>query len=101
MFAMAGIIILAIGFIYHISMNNQQLAPNNLKYRYVMMRDGIEAKELLELETYPRAMSTKPSAIPSATVSGAIKPLSEFGPNSWNSAVKERKTQKLLYDTKN
>lgn len=51
MLAMAGIIILAIGFIYQVSMDNQQLAANDLKYRYVMMRGGIEAKELSELET--------------------------------------------------
>ena len=50
-FVMAVIIALLIGFIYRISVSNQQLAANDLKYRYVKMRGEIKEKELMELET--------------------------------------------------
>lgn len=50
-FVMAAIIVLLIGFIYRISVNNQQLTVNDLKYRYVKMRGKIGEKELTELET--------------------------------------------------
>ena len=50
-FVMAVIIVLLIGFIYRVSVSNQQLAKNDLKYRYVKMRGEIGEKELTELET--------------------------------------------------
>ncbi len=50
-FVMAGIIVLLIGFIYRVSVSNQQLAKNDLKYRYVKMCGEIGEKELTELET--------------------------------------------------
>ena len=50
-FVMAVIIALLIGFIYRISVSNQQLAANDLKYRYVKMCGEIGEKELTELET--------------------------------------------------
>lgn len=50
-FVMAVIIVLLIGFIYRVSVSNQQLAENDLKYRYVKMCGEIKEKELMELET--------------------------------------------------
>ena len=50
-FVMAVIIVLLIGFIYRVSVSNQQLAKNDLKYRYVKMCWEIGEKELTELET--------------------------------------------------
>ena len=50
-FVMAAIIVLLIGFIYRVSVSNQQLAENDLKYRYVKMCGKIGEKELTELET--------------------------------------------------
>ena len=50
-FVMAVIIVLLIGFIYRGSVSNQQLAKNDLKYRYVKMCGEIGEKELTELET--------------------------------------------------
>lgn len=50
-FVMAVIIVLLIGFIYRVSVSNQQLAVNDLKYRYVKMCGKIGEKELMELET--------------------------------------------------
>ena len=50
-FVMAVIIVLLIGFIYRISVSNQQLTVNDLKYRYVKMCGEIGEKELTELET--------------------------------------------------
>ena len=50
-FVMAVIIVLHIGFIYRVSVSNQQLAKNDLKYRYVKMCGEIGEKELTELET--------------------------------------------------
>ena len=51
MFVMAVTIVLLAGFIYQVSVSNQQLAANDLKYRYVKMRGEIKEKELMELET--------------------------------------------------
>ena len=51
MFAMLGCIFLQGAFIYRISENNRLLAANDLKYRYVKMREKIGEKELMELET--------------------------------------------------
>lgn len=48
---MAVIIVLLIGFIYRVSVSNQQLTVNDLKYRYVKMCGEIGEKELTELET--------------------------------------------------
>ena len=50
-FVMAVIIALLIGSIYRISVSNQQLAANDLKYRYVKMCGEITEKKLTELET--------------------------------------------------
>ena len=50
-FVMAVIIVLLIGFIYRVSVSNQQLTVNDLKYRYVKMCGEIREKELTELET--------------------------------------------------
>ena len=50
-FVMAVIIVLLIGFIYRVSVSNQQLAKDDLKYRYVKMCGEIGEKELTELET--------------------------------------------------
>ena len=50
-FVMAVIIVLLIGFIYRVSVSNQQLTVNDLKYRYVKMCGEIGEKELTELET--------------------------------------------------
>ena len=50
-FVMAVIIVLLIGFIYRVSVSNQQLAKNDLKYRYVKMCGEFGEKELTELET--------------------------------------------------
>ena len=49
-FVMAVTIVLLAGFIYQVSVSNQQLAANDLKYRYVKMRGEIKEKELTELE---------------------------------------------------
>lgn len=51
MLVMAVMIVLLAGFIYQVSVSNQQLAANDLKYRYVKMRGEIKEKELMELET--------------------------------------------------
>ena len=51
MFVMLGGIFLQGAFIYRISENNQLLAVNDLKYRYVKMCGKIGEKELTELET--------------------------------------------------
>ena len=51
MFVMAVMIVLLTGFIYQVSVSNQQLAANDLKYRYVKMCGGIGEKKLTELET--------------------------------------------------
>ena len=50
MFVMAVTIVLLAGFIYQVSVSNQQLAANDLKYRYVKMCRGIGEKKLTELE---------------------------------------------------
>ena len=49
-FVMAVTIVLLAGFIYQVSVSNQQLAANDLKYRYVKMRGEIKEKELTDLE---------------------------------------------------
>ena len=47
---MAVIIVLLIGFIYRISVSNQQLAANDLKYRYIKMKGEATSKRIAELE---------------------------------------------------
>ena len=49
-FVMAVIIALLIGFIYRISVSNQQLAANDLKYRYIKMKGEATSKRIAELE---------------------------------------------------
>ena len=49
-FVMAVIIVLLIGFIYRISVSNQQLAANDLKYRYIKMKGEATTKRIAELE---------------------------------------------------
>ena len=49
-FVMAVIIVLLIGFIYRISVSNQQLAANDLKYRYIKMKGEATSKRIAELE---------------------------------------------------
>ena len=49
-FVMAVIIVLLIGFIYRISVSNQQLAANDLKYRYIKMKGEATPNEISELE---------------------------------------------------
>ena len=49
-FVMAVIIVLLIGFIYRVSVSNQQLAANDLKYRYIKMKGEATSKRIAELE---------------------------------------------------
>lgn len=51
MLVMAVTIVLLAGFIYRVSVSNQQLAANDLKYRYIKMCGEIKEKGLMELET--------------------------------------------------
>ena len=44
------VIVLLIGFIYRISVSNQQLAANDLKYRYIKMKGEATSKRIAELE---------------------------------------------------
>jgi len=98
-FVMAVIIALLIGFIYRISVSNQQLAANDLKYRYVKMCGEIKEKELTELETVFRYEQY--TAIRD-TVQNQVERYEEA---VWRRAeqleqasIKERKAQKLLDD---
>ena len=50
MSVMAVTIVLLAGFIYQVSVSNQQLTANDLKYCYVKMCGGIKETELTELE---------------------------------------------------
>ena len=49
-YTLAVIIVLLIGFIYRISVSNQQLAANDLKYRYIKMKGEATSKRIAELE---------------------------------------------------
>ena len=98
-FVMAVIIALLIGFIYRISVSNQQLAANDLKYRYVKMRGEIKEKELMELETIFR--DEQHTAIRD-TVRNQVERYEEAvrrqAERLEQATVKERKAKKLLDD---
>ena len=98
-FVMAVIIALLIGFIYRISVSNQQLAANDLKYRYVKMRGEIKEKELMELETIFR--DEQHTAIRD-TVRNQVERYKEAvrrrAEQLERAASKERKAYKLLQD---
>ena len=98
-FVMAVIIALLIGFIYRISVSNQQLAANDLKYRYVKMRGEIKEKELMELETIFR--DEQHTAIRD-TVRNQVEWYEEAvrrqAERLEQATVKERKAKKLLDD---
>ena len=98
-FVMAVIIALLIGFIYRISVSNQQLAANDLKYRYVKMRGEIKEKELMELETIFR--DEQHTAIRD-TVRNQVERYEEAvrrrAEQLERATVKERKAKKLLDD---
>ena len=98
-FVMAVIIALLIGFIYRISVSNQQLAANDLKYRYVKMRGEIKEKELMELETIFR---DKQHTAIRDTVRNQVERYEEAvrrrAEQLERAASKERKAYKLLQD---
>ena len=98
-FVMAVIIVLLIGFIYRVSVSNQQLTVNDLKYRYVKMCGEIGEKELTELETvfwdeqYTAIRDTVRNQVEryEEAVRRQAKRLEQ-------ATVKERKAKKLLDD---
>ena len=96
-FVMAVIIVLLIGFIYRVSVSNQQLAKNDLKYRYVKICGEIGEKELTELETVFRYERYK--AIRD-TVRNQVERYEEAvrrrAEQLERATVKERKAKKLL-----
>ena len=98
-FVMAVIIALLIGSIYRISVSNQQLAANDLKYRYVKMRGEIKEKELMELETIFR--DEQHTAIRD-TVRNQVEWYEEAvrrrAEQLEQASIKERKAYKLLQD---
>lgn len=101
MFVMAVTIVLLAGFIYQVSVSNQQLAANDLKYRYVKMCGGIKEKELTELETVFRDEQRK--AIRD-TIRNRVERY-ETRVRIWaeqleQATIKEREAQKLLEDVK-
>ena len=99
MFAMLGGIFLQIAVIYQIARNNQQLAANDLKYRYVKMRGEIKEKELMELETIFR--DEQHTAIRD-TVRNQVERYEEAvrrrAEQLEQASIKERKAYKLLQD---
>ena len=100
-FVMAVIIALLIGFIYRISVSNQQLAANDLKYRYVKMCGEITEKKLTELETIFR---DKQHTAIRDTVRNQVERYEEAvrrrAEQLERATVKERKAKKLLDDVK-
>ena len=100
-FVMAVIIVLLIGFIYWVSVSNQQLTVNDLKYRYVKMCGEIKEKELTELEMVFR--DEQHSAIRD-TVRNQVEWYEEAvrrrAEQLERATVKERKAKKLLDDVK-
>ena len=100
-FVMAVIIALLIGFIYRISVSNQQLAANDLKYRYVKMCGEITEKKLTELETIFR---DKQHTARRDTVRNQVERYEEAvrrrAEQLERATVKERKAKKLLDDVK-
>ena len=101
MSVMAVIIVLLIGFIYQVSVSNQQLAANDLKYRYVKMCGGIKEKELTELETIFRDEQHK--AIRD-TIRNRVERYETRvrirAEQLEQATVKERKAERLLQDAK-
>lgn len=99
MFAMLGGIFLQIAVIYQIARSNQQLAANDLKYRYVKMRGEIKEKELMELETIFR--DEQHTAIRD-TVRNQVEWYEEAvrrrAEQLEQASIKERKAYKLLQD---
>ena len=99
MFAMLGCIFLQIAVIYQIARNNQQLAANDLKYRYVKMRGEIKEKELMELETIFR---DKQHTAMRDTVRNQVERYEEAvrrrAEQLEQASIKERKAYKLLQD---
>lgn len=100
-FVMAVIIVLLIGFIYRVSVSNQQLAENDLKYRYVKMRGEIKEKELTELEMVFR--DEQHTAIRD-TVRNQVERYEEAvrwrAEQLERATIKERKAKKLLDEVK-
>ena len=98
-FVMAVIIALLIGSIYRISVSNQQLAANDLKYRYVKMCGEITEKKLTELETIFR---DKQHTAIRDTVRNQVERYKEAvrrrAEQLERAASKERKAKKLLDD---
>ena len=98
-FVMAVIIVLLIGFIYWVSVSNQQLTVNDLKYRYVKMCGEIKEKELTELEMVFR--DEQHSAIRD-TVRNQVERYEEAvrrrAEQLEQASIKERKAYKLLQD---
>ena len=98
-FVMAVIIVLLIGFIYRVSVSNQQLTVNDLKYRYVKMCGKIGEKELMELETvfwdeqYRNLRDTVRNQV--ERYEEAVRRRAE---QLEQATVKERKAKKLLDD---
>ena len=101
MFVMAVMIVLLAGVIYQVSVSNQQLAANDLKYRYVKMRGGIKEKELMELETIFRDEQRKAVR---DTIRNRVERYETKvrirAEQLEQATVKERKAQKLLDDAK-
>ncbi|MCR2031442.1 hypothetical protein [Alistipes timonensis] len=101
MFAMLGGIFLQIAVIYQIARNNQQLAANDLKYRYVKMRGEIKEKELMELETIFR---DEQHTATRDTVRNQVERYEEAvrrrAEQLEQASIKERKAKKLLDDVK-
>lgn len=101
MFVMAVTIVLLAGFIYQVSVSNQQLAANDLKYRYVKMLGEIKEKELMELETIFREDRRK--AIRDTVRSRVERYETRVrirAEQLEQAAIKEREAQKLLDDVK-
>ena len=100
-FVMAVIIVLLIGFIYRVSVSNQQLAVNDLKYRYVKMCGKIGEKELMELgtvfwdEQYRNLRDTVRNQV--ERYEEAVRHRAE---QLEQATVKERKAKRLLDDVK-
>ena len=100
-FVMAVIIVLLIGFIYRVSVSNQQLTVNDLKYRYVKMCGEIGEKELTELETvfwdeqYTAIRDTVQNQV--ERYEEAVRRQAE---RLEQATVKERKAKRLLDDVK-
>ena len=95
------VIVLLIGFIYRVSVSNQQLTVNDLKYRYVKMCGKIGEKELTELETVFR--DEQHTAIRD-TVRNQVERYEEAvrrqAEGLEQATVKERKAKRLLDDVK-